>query len=162
MVVKICLNMIVKNETKVIGRLFDSVYGIINYYFICDTGSTDGTIQFIENYFEEKGIPGTVIYKKFVDFGTNRTYSLKMCKESLENSSEWYMLFMDADMVLKVGNLFDKNKLTKDVYNLQQGNNTFVYSNTRMVKCHLDTTAVCPTHFTFVYTRHWGWRFEDE
>ena len=39
----LCLNMIVKNESKIITRLFDSVIKIIDCYCICDTGSTDNT-----------------------------------------------------------------------------------------------------------------------
>ena len=40
----LCLNMIVKNESKIITRLFDSVLQIIDSYCICDTGSNDNTI----------------------------------------------------------------------------------------------------------------------
>ena len=47
----ICLNMIVKNESKIITRLFDSVIDIIDTYVICDTGSTDDTIHIINSYF---------------------------------------------------------------------------------------------------------------
>ena len=47
----LCLNMIVKNESKIITRLFDSVLPIIDCYCICDTGSTDNTVQIITNYF---------------------------------------------------------------------------------------------------------------
>jgi glycosyltransferase involved in cell wall biosynthesis len=46
--------MIVKNESKIITRLFDSVISIIDCYCICDTGSTDDTINIIQNYFEKK------------------------------------------------------------------------------------------------------------
>ena len=50
----ICLNMIVKNEAKIITRLLESVVDIIDYWVICDTGSTDNTCEMILNYF--KGI----------------------------------------------------------------------------------------------------------
>ena len=50
----LCLNMIVKNESRIITRLFDTVISIIDSYCICDTGSTDNTIQIIEDYFREK------------------------------------------------------------------------------------------------------------
>ena len=36
---KLCLNMIVKNESKIITRLFDSIVDLIDCYCICDTGS---------------------------------------------------------------------------------------------------------------------------
>ena len=35
----ICLNMIVKNESKIITRLLNTVLPIIDTYCICDTGS---------------------------------------------------------------------------------------------------------------------------
>ena len=47
----ICLNMIVKNESAIIRRLFDSVLPIIDTYCICDTGSTDNTKEIIDEYF---------------------------------------------------------------------------------------------------------------
>ncbi len=40
---KLCLSMIVKNETHTIKECFDTVYKNIDYWVIVDTGSTDGT-----------------------------------------------------------------------------------------------------------------------
>ncbi len=57
----ICLTMIVKNEIKVLKRCFDSVLPIIDTFSICDTGSTDGTPEFIESSFKEKGMTGKVM-----------------------------------------------------------------------------------------------------
>lgn len=152
--VRICLNMIVKNESKIIKRLFDSVTNnvtgmVIDNYFICDTGSTDSTIIDIEQYFEAKGIPGNVIYKKFIDFGTNRTYSLNKAQEYLKEEypdEVCYLLFMDADMVLRVGNTFNKNNLTEPGYSLSQGTSSFSYYNTRLVNTNVQITVKCPTH----------------
>ena len=45
--------MIVKNERKVLSRCFDSIKDYIDYYCIHDTGSTDGTQQFIQNYLKK-------------------------------------------------------------------------------------------------------------
>ena len=47
----LCLNMIVKNEGKIILRLLESVVSIVDCYCISDTGSTDNTIELIENIF---------------------------------------------------------------------------------------------------------------
>ena len=52
----VCLNMIVKNESKVILRCLESVKDIVDYWVIVDTGSTDGTQIIIQDYL--KGIPG--------------------------------------------------------------------------------------------------------
>ncbi len=59
------LNMIVKNETPVLGRLFNSVKDIISYYVIVETGSTDGTPEFIKNWIDAPPLsahPMTVVY----------------------------------------------------------------------------------------------------
>jgi len=64
----ICLNMIVKNESKIITRLLESVSPIIDCYCICDTGSTDNTIQIIQDFFKEKNIPGKIVQKDFIIF----------------------------------------------------------------------------------------------
>ena len=73
----LCLNMIVKNESKIIKRLLESVLPIIDCYCICDTGSTDNTVQTITDYFSSKGIQGKVITEPFKNFCHNRNVSLK-------------------------------------------------------------------------------------
>ena len=55
---KICLNMIIKNESKIITRLLDSVLPFIDHYVLCDTGSTDNTIEVLQEYFKTKNIEG--------------------------------------------------------------------------------------------------------
>ncbi|MCI5129967.1 MAG: glycosyltransferase, partial [Candidatus Electrothrix sp. EH2] len=72
----ICLNMIVKNETPVLGRLFASVKNIIDYYVIADTGSTDGTPEFIAREMERYGISGEVLCHDWVNYGHNRNLAL--------------------------------------------------------------------------------------
>ena len=55
--------MIVKNESKVITRMFDALVDIIDCYCICDTGSTDDTVEIITNYFFNA--TGKIISKYF-------------------------------------------------------------------------------------------------
>ena len=46
----ICVNMIVKNESANLPRLFKSLENVVDFYVIYDTGSTDNTIEkMIEN-----------------------------------------------------------------------------------------------------------------
>lgn len=93
----ICLNMIVKNESKIITRLLDSVISIIDFYCICDTGSTDNTCEIITEYFKndeminEKIITGKIIHEPFINFEYNRNFALDSCL----NMSD-FILFADA------------------------------------------------------------------
>jgi tetratricopeptide (TPR) repeat protein len=132
---KICLNMIVKNESKVILRLLQSVVSLIDGYCICDTGSTDNTIEIIETFMKENGKPGVIVQEPFRDFGYNRTYALN---EAAKVPNMDYLLLLDADMILTGSALNDpksfKNTLTSDVYHMCQGSRTYYYKNVRIVK----------------------------
>jgi tetratricopeptide (TPR) repeat protein len=125
----ICLNMIVKNESKIITRLFNSVLPIIDTYCICDTGSTDNTIEIIKNYFDSKGIQGKVVQEPFKNFCHNRNFALKSCQGLSD-----FVLLLDADMILEVKK-FDKKFLHNvDSCTLLQGNDDFFYQNLRIVR----------------------------
>lgn len=132
---KICLNMIVKNESAILLRLLHSVLPLVDSYCICDTGSTDDTIEIIETFFKDNNIPGLVVEEPFQDFGYNRTFALQQCV-NLENAD--YLLLLDADMVLKFGPEFSipefKASLTKDAYHIFQGSEVFFYKNVRLLK----------------------------
>jgi glycosyltransferase involved in cell wall biosynthesis len=91
---KICLNMIVKNEEKVLPRLFRSLKDCIDYYVIVDTGSTDDTIALIEREMRAYGIPGEVHSRPWVNFGVNRQQALELAVAA--NRGDW-LLFIDAD-----------------------------------------------------------------
>ena len=129
------LNMIVKNESKIITRLLDSVLPIIDSYCICDTGSTDNTIQVIQDYFNARQIPGKIVQEPFRDFGYNRTFALDQCTDMPAE----YVLLMDADMVLQYGPEFSKNKLQEmlaehSAHYIMQGTSEINYKNVRIVK----------------------------
>ena len=125
----LCLNMIVKNESKIIKRLFDSVLPLIDSYCICDTGSTDDTVNMITTYFNEKNIPGKVVFEPFKNFCYNRNFAL----QSAVGMSD-YLLFMDADMMLEIKHFDKKVLINADTYHLLQGNDSFYYQNVRIVK----------------------------
>lgn len=131
---KICLNMIVKNESKIIKRFLDSVVSLIDGYCICDTGSTDNTCEIIQTYFKEKNMPGKLVEKEFIDFATNRNFALEEC-HSLTDMD--YILLLDADMKLNFGSINIqqfKNDMNQDAYFLFQGNDGFLYKNIRIVR----------------------------
>lgn len=144
--INICLNMIVKNESKVIIRMLESVYKLIDCYCISDTGSSDNTIELIERFFEYKKIPGKIIKEEceFKDFEYNRNLALKHC-----NGMADYILLMDADMVLRIDyEKFDKQLLyISDVFMIYQGNEGYYYENCRLVRSGIkDMKYIGRTH----------------
>ena len=134
---RICLNMIVKNESKIITRLLTSVLPLIDCYCICDTGSTDDTVEVIESFFKTRYITGKIVREPFRDFGYNRTFALREC-DNMENID--YILLMDADMVLEYNpdpSSLDriKQKLWHHAaHHIFQGSARFYYKNVRFVK----------------------------
>jgi tetratricopeptide (TPR) repeat protein len=137
---KLCLNMIVKNESNVIVRMLETVAPLIDCYCICDTGSTDNTKELITTFFENRQIPGKIVEEAFVDFSYNRNVALRAC----EGMSE-YILLMDADMKLEIGT-FNKEELVLDAYSLFQGNESFYYKNTRIIKNDRTCKYIGVTH----------------
>jgi glycosyltransferase involved in cell wall biosynthesis len=108
----VCLNMIVKNETKVICRCLESVKPLIDYWVIVDTGSTDGTQDLIKSYM--KDIPGELYERPWVNFAHNRNEALQLAKNKAN-----YLLFIDADDKLEIAKDFVRPKLDKDAYRLK-------------------------------------------
>ena len=145
--VKIVLNMIVKNESKIILRLLESVYKIIDGFCICDTGSKDDTIDKIKNFFKEKNITGYVIKHKFKDFGYNRNWSLNKCRILFDNFD--FILLLDADMKCIISDKFIANKESLkeyDYYYIIQKNQTLRYQNIRLINLNETTKYIGKTH----------------
>lgn len=125
----ICLNMIVKNETHIIKRCFDSLKDHIDYWVISDTGSTDGTQTYIKKYFKEVGIPGELIENSWEDFSHNRNLALQAALGKAD-----YILFMDADDYIEWKHHFGFHKLDADAYMLPMLAGNVVYSNIKIIK----------------------------
>ncbi len=107
----VCLNMIVKNESKVITRCLESVLPMIDYWVISDTGSTDGTQEIIKNYMKEKNVPGELIERPWKNFAHNRNEALDAARGKAD-----YILFIDADEYLVYEDDFEKPDFDKDYY----------------------------------------------
>ena len=88
----ICLNMIVKNEKHIIKETLDNLTKYINfsYWIISDTGSIDGTQEFIKEYFIEKNIPGELFQDEWQDFAYNRNKAI----EHAFNKSDYLFFLM--------------------------------------------------------------------
>ena len=91
----IALCMIVKDEEEIILRALNSVSEIVDYYCICDTGSSDNTVKVIEDYLKENNLSGAVHQRPWVNFAHNRSESFDLAKGKCD-----YRMTMDADEVL--------------------------------------------------------------
>jgi glycosyltransferase involved in cell wall biosynthesis len=116
---KLCLSMIVKNESHIILECLKSVYKEIDYWVIVDTGSTDDTKEIITNFFKEKNIPGELHERPWVSFGHNRTEALELCKDKAE-----FVFMIDADDYL-VGSLNFVSEPDVDGYIVRLGREEF-------------------------------------
>jgi tetratricopeptide (TPR) repeat protein len=104
------LCMIVRDEAEVIGRCIESVAPLIDSWTICDTGSTDATLDVIERTLA--GVPGELHRRPWRDFGANRTELMELAAGSAD-----YLLLLDADMTLQQRGPLPE--LTADAYALR-------------------------------------------
>lgn len=141
---KICLCMIVKNESKIIQRCLESCKPILDYISICDTGSTDNTIEIINNFCKENNIIGKVHNHVWKNFGHNRTLSYVTAKETFPDAD--YCLLIDADMSLKILPGFNKSSLDAGGYLVAQQGGSLYYFNTRLLGMKFNWRCVGVTH----------------
>ena len=127
----ICLNMIVKNEARVIRRCLDSVRPLIDAWVIVDTGSTDGTQQIVREHLRE--IPGELVERPWVDFAHNRSEALRLAKGRAD-----YVFVIDADEVVELDPGFAFPPLGADSYNLQVHYGGCLYLRRQLVRDALD------------------------
>lgn len=103
----ICLSMIIKNESRVITRLLESAYRFIDCFCICDTGSDDNTVELVENFMRERGVPGRVIHEPFRDFEYNRNFALRAAEATVVAAQGSFQT-AEATTVAKEGSLTEQ------------------------------------------------------
>jgi glycosyltransferase involved in cell wall biosynthesis len=122
------LCMIVKNESHIILECLNSVYKYIDYWVICDTGSTDNTKQIITDFFKEKGIPGEIHDHEWKNFGHNRTLAFKAAEGKAD-----YAWVIDADDYLE-GELILPQTTEIDSYALRIKRGSFFWWRNQVFK----------------------------
>lgn len=137
--VKLILTQIVKNESHVVERMLNSIKGIVDGICIVDTGSTDDTIEVINNWGKNNQIETYVFERPFDNFENSRNHSFEKAREiflSKNDGHTYYNFWLDADEQLIVDSKFDKNKIDRDLYmfNTYIGNMKY----TRNELCRLD------------------------
>jgi tetratricopeptide (TPR) repeat protein len=142
----ICLNMIVRNESKNLPRLFASLAGVVDYYVISDTGSTDDTIRQVGVWGERYHIPGEVTEHAWVDFAHNRNLAMAdaiAARLAGRHQCQWLMM-IDADEELVCADLRWKSSL--DI-----GRSYYMYKK---------TSAAAWAHLCLVWIegQQWHWQ----
>jgi len=120
----VCLNMIVKNESKIIKDKLEKLCKKVrfDYWVISDTGSTDNTIQIIKDFFQELGIPGELFEDPWQNFGYNRTQAIN---EAFQKTD--YLFIFDADDEIIGDFQFPPDFGKYDSYNVYFGSENFKY-----------------------------------
>jgi tetratricopeptide (TPR) repeat protein len=135
---KVCLNMIVKNESGRILRALKSAAPYISSFVIVDTGSTDDTISMINEFFAQEKIPGRIYTAPFENWSQARNAALARARMQL-GAFDWdWLLLMDADMELVVDNriawemLLDNAAKAKSL-DMEQRTGSLHYLNRRLM-----------------------------
>ncbi len=87
------LVMVVKNESEQLRRCLATVRPYIDYWTICDTGSTDDTPELAKQMLAET--PGVLRRHKWRNFGHNLT----LAHQAAKGRSRW-LLWLHADMTV--------------------------------------------------------------
>lgn len=149
---KIMLISMIRNEGKNIERCYKAVEGLVDAYCVCDTGSTDNTIECVKEVLQGK--ENMIFQNTWVNFGKNRTLSFlearKYAKALGWKLRDTYGLLLDADMILKDTSLrewLEKSKKEEGYLITQvKDHEKCEYPNVRLVRLDVDWTAVGVTH----------------
>lgn len=151
---KMILNMIVKDEAKVIERCLTSTLPLIDAWVIVDTGSTDNTPDLIRHFFKRHKVPGHLYSSPWVNFEHNRNEALKWAtlfissfssskdvefkKNKMQSSLSDYILFIDADefFVLDPGFTWP-NPMNQDLYNVMTRYGSLRYHRVQLISTQI-------------------------
>ncbi len=132
---RICLNMIVKDEAHIIEKTLEHLREYISYWVISDTGSTDNSREIITEYFKRVKIPGKLVEHKWEDFGTNRTLAIEACYPLREHFD--YIWVFDADDAIqnriKFPMIHTNPKKNPDIFSVRFGEG-FTYMRNQIFK----------------------------
>jgi tetratricopeptide (TPR) repeat protein len=136
----ISLMMIVKNETKTLPRLIESVLPLVKSWRIIDTGSTDGTQDLIQELLGH--LPGELIERPWVNFGHNRSELVAKFHPAAD-----FGLLLDADQIVEFDEDIWSSKIENaDTYQLKVFEGNLLYRMSYLVKARAGFKYVGATH----------------
>jgi len=138
----------IKNEEKILKRCLEAVENLVDCFCICDTGSTDNSLEIAKEFL--KTHKGCLTSEPWKNFGHNRTVSFQNAQTYIKQELNWdlsktYGLLLDADMVF-VNKTLKNQTLTAPGYKIIQLNGNLEYYNCRFVRMDYPWTCVSVTH----------------
>jgi glycosyltransferase involved in cell wall biosynthesis len=106
-----CFATMCKNEEHCIKDTLESVYRYIDYWVVCDTGSTDRTKDIVREFFAEKGIPGELVEHEWIGFDHNKSLMMGAAYGKSD-----YVIHLDADDWLMGDFFFTEEDAGSDLY----------------------------------------------
>jgi hypothetical protein len=119
-----------KNEEHIIGTVLDAVAPYIDYLVVADNGSTDRTLEIVQEFMDKTGIPGEIHRDEWFGFDKNKN----MMMEYVFGKTD-YVLHLDADDILTGDFSFTFNDVGYDNYfmTMKRGTSTWkatvIYNN---------------------------------
>jgi glycosyltransferase involved in cell wall biosynthesis len=138
----------IKNEERIIERSLKSVENVVDAFCVCDTGSSDKTVEIVKKFLETH--TGCITEEKWKDFGHNRTLSFVNAQKYVRDTLKWdltqtYGILLDADMVFVPGTLKEQT-LGATGYSIIQENGGLSYHNCRLVRMDYNWKCIGVTH----------------
>lgn len=152
--------MIMKNEIHNLNESLPAALLHVSGYSVCDTGSTDGTPQYVKDFFSNHSIDGQVLHHEWQDFSHNRNLCLRESTRTMGRQCT-YWLILDADQIMmsEKGKTLLQLPLKKDAYWVQERTHGLIFHNLRLVKSAIrwEYTGVVhetigPTGVSAIYT----------
>lgn len=119
-----------KNEEHIIGTVLDAVAPYIDYLVVADNGSTDRTLEIVQEFMDRTGIPGEIHHDEWYGFDKNKNLMMEYVFGKTD-----YVLHLDADDVMGGDFSFTNEDVGYDNYlmTMKRGTSTFkatvIYNN---------------------------------
>lgn len=150
MAVKLILTQIMKDESHVAKRMLDSIKNIVDGICVVDTGSTDDSIEIVENWGKENNVETYVIKRPFDNFENSRNCSFEKAREKFlpetDDGNVYYNFWLDFDEQLIIDETFDKQSLDKDLYMFDTYIGQMKYTRNELVRLDMGFRFYGPIH----------------
>lgn len=117
----LCLHMVVQDARERLERHLPSFVGHIGCWIVIDSGSSDGTADFIRSFFAARSIPGELHVVPFENDAQVRNQALALARASPLHYD--YLLLADANVELVSDEQGFRASLTKPIYRLPRRDN---------------------------------------